>query len=66
MDHDIWYSKYTEDKWIVGKKLENHDINRYFSKDADLNEHFTDLLIAPLMLIKKKLGLVLSTSLYIY
>ncbi|XP_039297742.1 uncharacterized protein LOC120354505 [Nilaparvata lugens] len=63
-EHDIFYSnnRTPEQRWIADEKLEDQALNRLFSKDATLNERVMDLVIAPTMWAKRKLGFGLNSS----
>lgn len=66
--HDIWYRdhKNTEDRWVADKILQNVAWDRVKSSDADLNERAVALGTAGTMWLKRKLGMGLGTSGYIY
>lgn len=66
--HDIWYSKHktAEDRWEADKVLQGKAWDRVLAPDADLNERAVALATTGGMWLKRKLGMGLGTSGYMY
>ena len=68
MKHDLWYRDHpkTEDRWVADKELQKGAWERVKSADADLNERLVGIATTGAMWAKRKLGMGLGTSGYIF
>lgn len=68
MRHDLYYRDHekTEDRWVADKELQKAAWKRVKSSDADVNERLVGLATMGTMWAKRKLGMGLGTSGYIF